>query len=175
MLAGIASAIQSTIAALCILVVASVVVDVFRNIIRPDAPVEKLNRLNTIIMIIFAAVCILLALDPPEMVQSLINLASGGLFSTLFFPILLGLYAKRANLHGALIGGIGGLITFVICNYATSHSIGIFANIYPVIPGMTVCLIIMIICMFAAPREELGRIQVWFAKDYSEEWADIDK
>lgn len=173
--AGIASAVQSTVAALSVLVVGSIVVDVFRNIFKPDAPVEKLNRLNTIVMIVFAAICILLALNPPEMVQTLINFASGGLFSTLFFPILLGLYAKRANRYGALFGGIGGLAVFVICNAARNAGVAALANVYPVIPGMATCLLIMIICMFAAPREELGRIQVWFGKDYSEEWADINK
>jgi len=173
--AGIASAVQSTVAALSVIVVGSIVVDVFKNVIKPDAKVEELNRLNAIVLIVFNSVCIVLALNPPTMVQTLINFASGGLFSTLFFPILLGLYAKRANRAGALLGGIGGLATFVLCNIARINGVAAFANVYPVVPGMAICLLIMIICMFATPREELGRIQVWFGKDYQEEWADINK
>ncbi len=179
--AGIASAVQSTVAALCLLATSSIVIDLYKNFISPESSAEKINKLNKFVMIIFGTVCILLALNPVDMVQTLINFASGGLFSALLFPVFLGFYWKKANRSGALFGGILGLITFIVCyslstNAATRADwVNVTHNCYPLVPALLVCLITMLLCAKFGKLEEKGRLQVWFSREYNEEWADVSK
>lgn len=179
--AGIASAVQSTVAALAVLVTGSIVIDLYRNLFAPDAPPEKLNRLNRIVMTAFSLICIILALNPPEMVQTLINFASGGLFSTLLFPIFFGFYSKRANTAGAFAGGICGFLTFLGCSILRSGetTAALYAKylkgVYPLVPALAVSLLIMVVCMYAGKKEAKGRIQVWFCEAYDEAWADVNR
>lgn len=179
--AGITSAIQSTIATLMIILTGSLVVDVYKNIFNPNAEDEKLTKMNKIVTISFGLICTLIALHPTNMIQIFINFASGGLASALFFPILFGFYSKRATTAGAIGSTVAGVIV-----YAFSYCFSTFettkawwnlymGNVYPVVPAMIVALIVMLICNKIFRPVELGRLQVWFCEDYKEEWADINK
>jgi sodium/pantothenate symporter len=179
--AGIASAVQSTVAALAVIVTGSIVVDVYKNLMAPDAPVEKLNRMNNIVIVIFSLACILISLRPAAMIQMIINFASGGLFSSLFFPLLLGFYSKRANRASGFFGSLFGLIGFMACYLLSANPvtrpawIAFTFNCHPIVLGMAISLITMLICMKVAPKEEKGRLQVWFCRDYDESWADVTR
>ena len=179
--AGVASAIQSTIATLLIIVTGSLVIDVYKNVFHPEAEAEKLTKMNRVVTVIFGLVCVLIALYPSEMIQMFINFASGGLAAAIFLPILFGFFSKRATTAGAVGSTIGGAAVYGVCYLLSvleptrewwGTSMG---NMYPVIPAVIAALIIMLICNRVFRPVELGRLQVWFCKDYDEEWADISR
>lgn len=178
--AGIASAIQSTIATLLIIVTGSIVVDVYKNIVKPDVDAEKLTKMNRIVTIGFGAVCMLIALKPTDMVQMFINFASGGLTSAIFFPVLFGFFSKRATTAGAIASSVTGAVSYGVfyllstLEPAKSWWIANTGNMYPMIPSAITALIVMLICNKICKPVELGRLQVWFCKDYDEKWADIN-
>ncbi len=178
--AGIASAIQSTIATLFIIVTGSLVVDVYKNVFRPDAEAEKLAKLNQVVTVVFGVICMVLALRPSDMIQMFINFSSGGLASAIFLPILFGFFSKRATTAGAVGSTIGGASVYGICYLLSvleptrawwNEQMG---NMYPVIPALAAALLIMLICNKVCRPVELGRLQVWFCKEYDDAWADAN-
>ena len=181
-IAGAASSIQSTIATLLIIVTGGIVVDVYKSIINPQVEDKKLNKLNTAITLIFGVICMIIALKPTQYVQLFINFTAGGMCSALIWPILFGFYNKRANKEAAIASTLGGAITYGALYFAQNLVPSFKAwwaisagNIHPVVPGVIVSLIFMLVFTYFGKPVEKGRLQVWFCKDYDEEWSRIGK
>src|SRR5699024_3926337 len=103
-LAGIASAGQSTIAALFILASGSIVVNIYRAFINPQASNNRIKGMSITITILIGILTILLALNPPESLQVILTFSISGAASSLIAPLVLGLFWPRANKYGALAG-----------------------------------------------------------------------
>jgi sodium/proline symporter len=88
--------------------------DIYKGFINPKASEKHIMRLGTILAGIIGATVTIVALYPLPLISIMTAMTAGGLISCFLFPVLLGIYWKKANGRGALLGMIGGFISFVV-------------------------------------------------------------
>ena len=88
--------------------------DIYKKILKPDAPDKQVLLVSKISVFVAAAVTLLLALNPPDMLVWLIWAGIGIMFATFAVPLLAGLYWRRATREGALASMALGLIVSVV-------------------------------------------------------------
>ena len=89
--------------------------DIYKKILRPDAPDKQVLLVSQISVFVAAAVTLLLALNPPDMLVWLIWAGIGIMYATFAVPLLAGLYWRRATREGALVSmalGLGASLVF---------------------------------------------------------------
>lgn len=84
--------------------------DIYKKILRPDAPDKQVLLVSQVSVFVAAAVTLLLALNPPDMLVWLIWAGLGIMYATFAVPLLAGLYWRRATRQGALASMALGLI-----------------------------------------------------------------
>jgi SSS family solute:Na+ symporter len=84
--------------------------DIYKKILRPDAPDKQVLLVSQISVFVAAAVTLLMALNPPDMLVWLIWAGLGIMYATFAVPLLAGLYWRRATREGALASMALGLI-----------------------------------------------------------------
>lgn len=141
-LAAPLAAIMSTINAQLLQVSSVLIKDLFLSI-KPDTNYSDkiLTRASIIITIIFGGLLILAAWNPPDMIIWLNLLAFGGLEAVFLWPLVLGLYWKKANSTGALCSMISGAISYTLL---AVYNIKIYA-FHPIVPSLLIGLVIFII------------------------------
>jgi len=113
-LAGVAGAGQSTIAALFILAASSIVVNVYTAFINKAASDREIKRLTILVCTLVGVTNIFLALTEPPTLQVFITFAAGGCAAALAPGLLFGLYWPRTNKYGAFAGVLSGLIFYAL-------------------------------------------------------------
>ena len=141
-LAAPLSAIMSTINAQLLQVSSVIIKDLFLTM-RPNTRFsdKMLTRISIIITFIFGGLLIVAAWNPPEMIIWLNLLAFGGLEAVFLWPLVLGLYWKKANSTGALCSMISGAISYTLL---AVYNIKIYA-FHPIVPSLLIGLVIFII------------------------------
>ena len=91
--------------------------DIYKNLLKPEATDRQILKLSQICVFISAAVSLVLALNPPEMLAFLIWMGIGVMLSTFAVPFIAGLYWRRANSYGAIAAMLTGLIASGIFGY----------------------------------------------------------
>jgi SSS family transporter len=94
--------------------------DIYKKILRPEAPDKQVLVVSRVSVFIAAAVTLLLALNPPEMLVWLIWAGIGIMFATFSVPLLAGLYWRRATREGALVSmalGLSASLVFGAISY----------------------------------------------------------
>lgn len=91
--------------------------DIYKNLLKPDAKDRQILRLSQVCVFIAAAISLILAINPPEMLAFLIWMGIGVMLSTFAVPFIAGLYWRRATTQGAIAGMIVGLATSGIFAY----------------------------------------------------------
>ena len=141
-LAAPLSAIMSTINAQLLQVSSVIIKDLFLTM-RPNTKFsdKMLTRISIIITFIFGGLLILAAWNPPEMIIWLNLLAFGGLEAVFLWPLVLGLYWKKANSTGAFCSMFAGAISYTLL---AVYNIKIYA-FHPIVPSLLIGLVIFII------------------------------
>lgn len=141
-LAAPLAAIMSTINAQLLQVSSVIIKDLFLSI-RPEAKKhdKALTQLSIFITFVFGALLIIAAWNPPDMVIWLNLLAFGGLEAVFLWPLVLGLYWKKANACGALTSMFVGAVCY---SFLASYNIKIF-NFHPIVPTLLLGFIVFII------------------------------
>jgi len=107
--------------------------DIYKRVLKPDADDKTVLRLSQIVVVISAIVSMLIAINPPEMLASLIWMGIGVMLATFAVPLLAGLYWRGATREGALAAMALGLISSLaigFLNYFKTVALGIeFAKI----------------------------------------------
>ncbi|OAN16685.1 sodium/panthothenate symporter [Photobacterium jeanii] len=116
-LAGPMAAIMSTIDSQLIQASATLLKDLYLNYINPQAAErddaeQRLPKLSLWVTGIFSALVFVAALNPPDMLIWLNLLAFGGMQAVFLWPLVLGLYWKKASAVGALASMLTGLTTY---------------------------------------------------------------
>lgn len=114
------AAVMSTTDRLMLTIGAMFSWDIYKKILKPDAPDEKVLLISKIVVVLSALVTMLLAINPPEMLAILIWMGIGVMLGTFAIPLLAGLYWRGATREGALASMTLGLvfsITFGMLNY----------------------------------------------------------
>ena len=155
-LAAPLSAIMSTINAQLLQVSSVIIKDLFLTM-RPNTKFsdKMLTRISIIITFIFGGLLIVAAWNPPEMIIWLNLLAFGGLEAVFLWPLVLGLYWKKANSTGAFCSMFAGAISYTLL---AVYNIKIYA-FHPIVPSLLIGLVIFIIA------NHLGQIGKNYALD----------
>ncbi|WP_313817126.1 sodium:solute symporter family protein [Citricoccus sp.] len=110
--AGILAAIMSTVDALLLAVSSSVGHDLY-NVFAKDRKNDKTSvRIATASSWAIGILCLLLTLNPPELLMLFYTAAIGLFVSCLFVPVVAGMWWKHINPAGAAAGFLTGLIVF---------------------------------------------------------------
>src|ERR687897_545116 len=107
------AAIMSTVDSMILVVSSTIVRDLYMNYFNPRLPDHSASRLGSWTSLILGVIVLLISLRPPQLLEYLILFAIGGLASTLFIPLVAGLYWKRANATAAVLGMVGGMGGYV--------------------------------------------------------------
>ncbi|MYL35812.1 sodium/solute symporter [Pontibacillus yanchengensis] len=114
MLSGLLAAIMSSADAMLLAVAAGISHDIYKEHINKNATEKTITRMGFVVMILASIVGIIFAIDPPQLIAVMVGWVSGAMLSAFGFPLVLGLWWKRANTAGALAGMVGGTVTFII-------------------------------------------------------------
>lgn len=114
MLAGLMAAIMSSADAMLLAISAGIAHDIYKGHIKKQASERFVTGLGLVVMIIASVVGVIIAIDPPGLIAIMVGWVGGFLLSSFGFPLVLGLWWKRANTTGALVGMVGGALTFLI-------------------------------------------------------------
>lgn len=140
-LCGIMAAAMSTADSQLLVASSAFSRDIFKAFIKKDASEKQLLLISRLCVAAVAVIAFLFALDPASSVFGLVSYAWAGFGATFGPIILLSLFWRGMTRNGAIGGLIGGLITVVIWKILSG---GIF-DIYEILPGFIVCLIISVI------------------------------
>lgn len=152
-LAGPMAAIMSTIDSQLIQASATLLKDLYINYINPQV-IEKsdgerrLNRLSLWVTAIFALLVFCAATNPPDMIIWLNLMAFGALQAAFLWPLVLGLYWKKASATGALSSMVVGLITFLLLSWLKPN----LGGVHPIVPTQIISLIVFVIGSLLKPN-----------------------
>jgi len=113
LLAGIAGAIQSTIAVLLLVISSTIVRNVYQNYINPKASAALMKKVTLSTTLIVSSVFFLIAFNAPPMLEWIIIFSVTGCTAAFLVP-LLGFYWPRGNQYGAIAALFGGFGTNMI-------------------------------------------------------------
>ena len=122
-LAAPMAAVMSTVSSLLILASASLVKDLYRNyVVRDDAAkIEKYNKnvgkFSIVVTAVVGIITLILTINPPDVIWVLNLFAMGGQEVAFTFPLIGGIFWKKATKEGAIAAAIGGFIVYVFCYY----------------------------------------------------------
>lgn len=113
-LAGVAGAGQSTIAALFILAASTIVINIYKEYINRDATEAQTKKVSRIVCVIVGIINIVLAMTNPPTLQVFITFAAGGCACALLPGLVMGLFWPRCNKYGAFAGCLSGLALYAL-------------------------------------------------------------
>lgn len=180
---GIFAAIQSSIAGMCMAGATVLAKDFIVTCFKPAAGEKEQSRITTICILGIALAATLIALKPSDLSQYIINFALGAICSAWYFPVLCGLYWKKATAKGVFASTVGGFASYVVFYFLSSVIpsakpvwASVMGGVHAFIPAWIVSLV-LIVCVSRATRSEqvkLGYFQVFFCEEYDEKYAKID-
>ena len=128
-MSGILAAIMSTASSQLLVTSSAISQDLYKTLIHKNASEKELVFVNRLTVLVVAGIAVIMALNPNNMVLSLVAYAWAGFGATFGPLIILSLFWKRMTLKGALAGIIvGGLTVLVWKQFA-------WFGIYEIIPG----------------------------------------
>ncbi|MEM1703850.1 MAG: hypothetical protein QXQ31_07325 [Zestosphaera sp.] len=160
--AGVISAAQSTIATM-VMVMSSALLRHVYLLFRPSVTPERQKRATFWFTLVVGALSFLFAITAPPALEYIIILAIGGTMSALFWPIIFGLYWRRANKYGAVSSMVVGLVVYAVDRLKiVPISATLFAGSDPVIPGMLFSLIAFLVATYVTPPPSRRSIQLFW-------------
>lgn len=106
-------AVMSTVSGFLLIVASGLVRDVYQRFFRPDASEREIARMSYAATALVGLVVALLAVRPPEFLQTIIVFASAGMASAFLIPAVMAAFWRRATAAGAFAAMIGGTLTTV--------------------------------------------------------------
>lgn len=143
-LAGPLAAVMSTVDSQLLIVVGAMVNDLYANYIRPEDKQDnkKMSRVSFIATLVIGVIIFLVAVRPPDLMVWLNLYANAGLISTFLWPVILGLYWKKANKHGAFASMIVGIGSYIIFSYAWARPLGMHTIVLPLVLSLIAFVIV---------------------------------
>ena len=155
------AAVMSTTDRLMLTIGAMCSWDIYKKILRPDADDKKVLLLSKVIVILSAIGTMILAINPPEALASLIWMGIGIMLSTFAVPLLAGLYWRGATKDGALASMTLGLVSAVVfgaLNYFKITVLGYnFADLpvhFSFIPLIISIVVMVVVSRFTTKTHE---------------------
>ncbi|MFT5635898.1 MAG: SSS family solute:Na+ symporter [Cognaticolwellia sp.] len=146
-LAAILAAIMSTISSQLLVTSSSLTGDFYQAFLNKNASEKQLVFVGRLSVALVALVAIFLAYDRESSILTLVSNAWAG-FGAAFGPlVIMSLYWKKMNRHGALAGMLTGAITVLVWIYApiTIDGKQLSAVMYEIVPGFIMASIAIVV------------------------------
>lgn len=166
LLAGPLASIMSTVDSQLLVASGTIVNDIYINYInkklKEDA--RKSGIVSILATLIIGIAIYLVAFNPPDLIVWLNLYANAGIISTFLWPIILGLYWKRANSYGAIISIISGVGSYILFSNIWTRPLGMHTIVLPLL--ISLILFIIISLMTKKPDKETIEIfwGIYFTK-----------
>lgn len=134
-LAGPLAAVMSTVDSQLLIVVGAIVNDLVGNYINPkiNTDAKKSSALSFASTIVVGIIIYIAAFNPPPLMVWLNLYANAGLISTFLWPIVLGLYWKKANAPGAFASIITGVGSYILFSEVWARPFGTHTIVLPLV------------------------------------------
>ena len=165
-LAAVLAAVMSTVDSQLLVASSSMTKDFYQIFFRKEASDKELVIFGRVSVIIISIIAFIMALNPDNKVLDLVSYAWAGLGATFGPIVVVSLYWKNMNRHGAFAGMLVGGITSIVWNKLSG---GIF-EIYELLPGFVFALIaIFVVSKLTGGageeiKEEFDKVQSMLAK-----------
>lgn len=162
---GPLAATMSTISSLLIAGSSAIVKDMYlhhKEVKKEVVDQKKVARISIGVTAIMGIAAVLMAINPPDIIVWINMFSFGGLQAAFFWTLLFGLFWKKANATGAILGSIGGLALYCI-TMAVGFKISTFHNI---IIGICSGLILFIIGSYIGKPTEEKVLKLFFPEKY---------
>ena len=147
MIVGAIAAMMSTADSQLLASASAISEDIYRRLINPDAPQDKLVALGRWATLGVGMVGFLLAWRADDFVYNMVLYAWAGLGAAFGPPLLLALHWRRTSRAGALAGFVSGTVVVIVWyNIAALHGL-----LYEMIPGFLVSLAATVLLSLARP------------------------
>lgn len=162
-LAGPLAGVMSTIDSQLILASATMVKDIYGNYINPrsmetEDGQKKIKAMSFLVTAFLGAVVFLAALRPPDLIVWINLFAFGGMEAAFLWPLVLGLYWKRANAPGAVCSMAAGVACFV---YLTQKG-GDFMGMNVIVPTLILGLLVFVAVSLATKKPDDKVIEIFW-------------
>lgn len=111
-LAGLLSAVMSSTDSLLLAVSSAVSYDIYYRVLNNEASQKQIIHVSTIATWIIGIVVVAITLNPPEFIIVFYTGAVGFMVSSLFAPLALGVWWRKASGFSASIGLLSGALVF---------------------------------------------------------------
>ncbi len=148
------AAVMSTTDRLMLTIGAMCSWDLYKKIIRPNASDKSVLLLSKVIVILSAFGTMILAINPPAALASLIWMGIGIMLATFAVPFLAGLYWRGATRDGALASMFLGLVSAIVFGALNYFQITVFNYNYANLPlhFSFYPLVISVVAMFVVSK-----------------------
>lgn len=152
------SASMSTLASLVMTSSSTLTLDFLKDNIIKDMDEKKQVRMMQVLIVLFIAISVMLALNPPTFIAQLMGISWGALAGAFLAPFLYGLYWKgvtKAAVWASFICGVGITVSNLFMNYIASP---INAGAIAMIAGLIVVPVVSLV----TPKMERKRLDQLF-------------
>lgn len=161
-LCGILAAIMSTADSQLLVSASSMAEDIFKGVLKKDASDKTVLNVSRITVLVIAVLAYLIALDPNSSIMGLVSNAWSGLGSAFGPIVLLSLFWKRTNFHGAVAGIVTGALTVIVWDYIplmSGQTLGTVTGLYSLVVGFALSLLAIVIVSLVTPAPTKEMIQ----------------
>ena len=115
---------------------------------------------SRVTVIVIAIIAYIIALNPNNTIMGLVSNAWAGLGAAFGPLVLLSLFWKRCNFHGAVAGIVTGALTVIVWDYlplVAGQTIGKVTGLYSLVVGFALSLLAIVAVSLCtkAPSEEM--------------------
>ncbi|HUU38671.1 MAG TPA: hypothetical protein VMW46_10790 [Candidatus Desulfaltia sp.] len=161
-LAGIVAGIQTTVAAMAIIITSSIAKNVLQEL-KPDVSATTTKAASRWTMAACLVLAMGLAVFQPKLVQWIIFFSIGGLEAATFGPIILGFNWKSGNRQGALAAIGCGMVIYALANTVVP---GLrLWGMHPSFVAVTTAVIVFVAVSLLFPRPNESVIQTFWGKN----------
>ncbi|RDY29008.1 sodium/panthothenate symporter [Romboutsia weinsteinii] len=144
LLAGPLASIMSTVDSQLLVASGAIVNDLYINYIKPNIKNDskKTGKISILATALIGIAIYLVAFNPPELIVWLNLYANAGIIATFLWPIILGLYWKRANAEGAIAAIVSGIGSYILFSNIWSRPFGTHTIVLPLLISLILFIIV---------------------------------
>ncbi|KKB39038.1 sodium/pantothenate symporter [Bacillus thermotolerans] len=132
-LAAPMAAIMSTVDSLLLIVSSAIIKDLYLHFSKKPAEEERLKKMSLAVTAVIGVVVFIVALQPPNLIIWLNLFSFGGLEAVFIWPIVFGLYWRRANGRGAVASMVAGMVSYILFHSFYPTPFGLHTVVLPII------------------------------------------
>jgi sodium/pantothenate symporter len=164
---GPLAATISTVSSLLIAASSSIIKDVYQHVLERKGGLvdqKKVGKFSIIATALIGLACIVVAIRPPSIIVWVNLFAFGGLQTSFFWVFLLGFFWRKANVTGATLAMVGGVLAYCYFMVAQIPLHGF----HQIVVGIGVGFALFIIGSLAGKPNDEKVLKLFFPEHYPE-------